>query len=262
MVGQPPVVLLTDFGSTDPYVGQIKGVLYRNCPNLRCIDLYHDVPPFAVHVGAWMIGRTMRFMPFPAIWFCVVDPGVGGQRRILLVQSGGMIGVGPDNGLLEPFLLREDSLVYSVDLSAFAGSSTTFQGRDIMAPVVGQLLNGYEPWQLGKPVGDPQRLVGKEWEHMAQNQWETHVMLVDRFGNLVTGLPANEMAGIPVVGWIDGQPCGVQVATFSDLRKGEVGLVAGGFGTMEVVVNQGSAALRYQAGIGTKVTLRVSVDAA
>ncbi|MBF0134711.1 MAG: SAM-dependent chlorinase/fluorinase [Magnetococcus sp. DMHC-1] len=259
MAGPAPVVLMTDFGSTDPYVGQIKGVLYRNCPNLRCIDLYHDVPPFAIRVGAWLIGRTMRFMPYPAIWLCVVDPGVGGQRRILLVHSGGMIAVGPDNGLLEPFLLREDSLVYAVDLSVFSGASATFQGRDIMAPVVGQLLNGREPRHLGQLISDPVRLVGRDWEQTAQNQWETRVMLVDRYGNLVTGLPASEIAGIPVVGWLDGQPCGEQVATFSDLKVGEVGLLAGGFGTMEVVVNQGSAAARFQTGIGTKVTLKLSV---
>ncbi|MBF0152393.1 MAG: SAM-dependent chlorinase/fluorinase [Magnetococcales bacterium] len=260
MAGQPPIVLITDFGSADPYVGQIKGVLHRHCPNLRCIDLYHDVPPFAVHVGAWMMGRTMRYMPYPAIWLCVVDPGVGGQRRILLVQSGGMVAVGPDNGLLEPFLLREDSLVYALDLESFSGASATFQGRDVMAPVVGRLLDGLEPGQLGHLISDPKRLAIRDWEQSSQNQWETRVMLVDRFGNLVTGLPASEIVGIPVVGWLDGQPCGVQVATFSDLQVGEVGLVAGGFGTMEVVVNQGNAAARFQAGIGTRVTLRLSVE--
>ncbi|MBF0424676.1 MAG: SAM-dependent chlorinase/fluorinase [Magnetococcales bacterium] len=259
MVGQPPVVLLTDFGSTDPYVGQIKGILHRHCPGARCIDLYHDIPPFSIHVGAWMIGRTMRYMPYPAIWLCIVDPGVGGRRRILVIQSGGMIGVGPDNGLLEPMLQREDALVYALDLASFSEASATFQGRDIMAPVVGRLLNGQEPRQLGLLVRDPVRLAGRDWEQTAQNQWEARVMLVDRFGNLVTALPAGEVVGKPVLGWLGNEPCGSLVATFADLRLGEVGLVAGGFGTIEVVINQGNAAARFQAGIGARVVLRLSV---
>ncbi|MBF0625044.1 MAG: SAM-dependent chlorinase/fluorinase [Magnetococcales bacterium] len=254
------MILLTDFGQSDPYVGQVKGVLHRLCPGAACIDLSHDLAPFDVVAGAWLIDRCRPHMPESAVWLCVVDPGVGSARRILAAARGRTRMVGPDNGLLSAFLREPDCRVVAVDCAPYAGAAATFHGRDIMAPVVGRLLRGAALESLGAPVGDPVLLDGPGWEQTGSGAWRTRVMLVDRYGNLVTGLPAAAMsaAGAAVQGWVEQQPCGALAITFAALPEGAAGMVLGGFGTLEVVVNRGSAARRFGVGAGAEVTVRAA----
>ena len=253
--GAMPVVLLTDFGSRDPYVGQLKGVLHRGMVGVSCIDLFHDLPPFAVGSGAWLLERCLPHMPESAVWIAVVDPGVGGERRCLAVQWRHSFFVGPDNGLLTPILARSESQAVCLDVAEYAGASATFHGRDLFAPAAVRILQGIPLAALGNPVTDPVLRYHPGWGRAADG-WRTEVMMVDHYGNLITALPGTEITGKAVSGHIENQPCGPLVTTFSSVAKGMAAMVVGGFGTVEVVVNRGRAAEQFECGAGAELRVR------
>ena len=248
-----PVILMTDFGHADPYVGQVKGGLLRRHPGAVLIDLHHDLPPFAIASGAWLLERCRPHMPAPAVWLCVVDPGVGGARRGLAVQCQGSTFVGPDNGLLTPVFADGDWQAVAL-ADPPPGASPTFHGRDLFAPAAGRLLQGAPLASLGTPVSDPVRLSDPGWRRTADG-WRARVMLTDRYGNLITALPGTAVRGQRLTGRLNGLPCGGLVETFSSVQPGEAALVIGGFGTVEVVVNQGSAAARFVAAPGMELVV-------
>lgn len=249
-----PLILLTDFGLADPYAGQVKGVLARHAPGAPVIDLCHDLPPFAIESGAWLLGRSLPHMPAAAVWLCVVDPGVGSGRRALAVQSGSGFFVGPDNGLLTPVLADPASrVVVELPGADAAGVSPTFHGRDLFAPVAARLALGAGLEAVGTPLTTPPVLLSDPGWGVRDGGWRARVMLVDRYGNLVTALPGAELRGRRVRGRIAGRPCGALVPTFSGVEPGASALVVGGFGTVEVVVNQGSAAALFACGAGAEL---------
>ncbi|MEO5332925.1 MAG: SAM-dependent chlorinase/fluorinase [Magnetococcus sp. YQC-5] len=255
MITSMPVILLTDFGSSDPYVGQMKGVILRHAPHTILLDLYHEIPPFAIKSGAWLLERCLAHMPKPAVWLCVVDPGVGSERRGLVVQAEGSFFVGPDNGLLTPVLLKPETRIVELKQPNDRNVSATFHGRDIFAPVAAQLLHGQKLDTLGHALTSPPvTLTDPGWCAMNQ-EWQTEVILVDRYGNLITPLPGVALQGKRVTGWINGQACGPLVTTFSSVAPGNSALVVGGFSTLEVMVNQGSAAERFACGSGAQLRL-------
>ncbi|MBF0214089.1 MAG: SAM-dependent chlorinase/fluorinase [Magnetococcales bacterium] len=257
-----PVILLTDFGVSDPYVGQVKGVLTRLFPRVTVLDLFHDIPPFAIKSGAWMLERCLPHMPSPAVWLCVVDPGVGSGRRGLVVQSGGSFFIGPDNGLLTPILNRPDARLLALDgMGDEESVSHTFHGRDLFAPAAAHLLHGRSPTDLGTPLINPPILLADPgWRTAGYGAWRTEVVFRDRYGNLVTALPGDKLRGRAVKGWIDGTPCGSLVSTFSSVPVGASALIIGGFGTVEVVINQGSAADHFSRSLDAEVMIRVEDD--
>lgn len=257
-----PVILLTDFGTTDPYVGQVKGVLMRQFPRVQVVDLFHDIPPFAIKSGAWMLERCLPHMPSPAIWLCVVDPGVGSGRKALLVQSGKSYFIGPDNGLLSPVLSRSDARVLALDGVGDAETvSHTFHGRDIFAPAAAHLLHGKPSNDLGTPLITPPILLNDPgWRSAGFGAWRTEVMFQDRYGNLVSALPGEKLRGRQAKGWLDGVPCGSLVTTFASVPPATPALIIGGFGTVEVVVNQGSAASHFSRSLGSELVVRLDED--
>lgn len=250
-----PILLLSDFGLEDPYVGQVKGVLLRLAPALPVVDFYHQIPPFDVACGAFLLARCRRHMP-AAVWFCVVDPGVGTCRRGLVVAVEGSYFVGPDNGLLTPVLDCPGALVHGLVYppQQLACTSATFHGRDLFAPAVADLALGRTTARLGAIIQDPVRLTEATWERTASG-WRTRVMLVDRYGNLVTALPATELGDGLVRVLVAGQPCGGRVTTFAEVPPGQSAVLVGSLATWEVVVNQGSAARLFQVGRGAVVIL-------
>ncbi|MBF0309789.1 MAG: SAM-dependent chlorinase/fluorinase [Magnetococcales bacterium] len=255
--GYPPIVLLTDFGLRDPYVGEVKGRLYALVPGVPVIDLCHDLPPFAIRTGSWLIGRCLPHMPRRALWLGIVDPGIGSCRRVLGLSRGETLFIGPDNGLFSSLFCQEGIRVYALDALPVSGASRTFRGRDHFPLLASRLLHGTPLEELGSPVSDMVRLADAGWR-VIDGGWETEIMLIDHFGNLITALPGEHLGGETLRCQVGNGSCRGLVDTFSSLPPGEAGCLIGSFDTLEIVVNQGSAADRFGARPGD--TLRVTLE--
>ena len=155
----PIVTLTTDFGLRDPFVGVMKGVILAICRQATPVDLTHEIAPFDVLEGALALASAWRFFPAGSIHVAVVDPGVGGRRRALALQSGGHYFVGPDNGLLTFALLCGEWSAVAIEALAYRRSevSRTFHGRDIFAPAAAHLATGVPLAELGPRITDPVR---------------------------------------------------------------------------------------------------------
>ncbi len=155
------ITLTTDFGTTDPFVGVMKGVIAGRAPETRLIDLTHGIPPQDVLAGALVLRHAAPYFPAGTIHLAVVDPGVGTARRPLCVETADALFVGPDNGLLSLAAPR-DRLLHIVHLAEerffLSPPSATFHGRDVFAPVAAALAAGAAPTELGPEVPDMTRL--------------------------------------------------------------------------------------------------------
>jgi S-adenosyl-L-methionine hydrolase (adenosine-forming) len=183
------VVLLTDFGTRDPYVAAMKGVIASRT-DVPIVDLSHDIAPFAVFEAAWFLRAVLPYWR-DAVFVCVVDPGVGTARRILAMREGTNVLLAPDNGLL--------SLQSSLDIRSLENESlflpngsTTFHGRDRFAPVAAGLANGMSLDDVGPRVEAIVRLPYEEPAYGADKVTGT-IVSVDRFGNAITDIVAAKM---------------------------------------------------------------------
>jgi len=253
------ISLLTDFGLSDEYVGVMKGVIWGIAPQAQLADITHVIQPQAVLQGALVLGRAYRYFPADTVHLAVVDPGVGTQRRCIALRVGKHTFVGPDNGLFSLILDSGESFeAVSLDNPAYRlrSVSQTFHGRDIFAPAAAHLANGVPLRTFGAPITDPVRL-SIPLPVRIGNTWQAEVLLVDAFGNLITNLPAAELAGgqdIEVV-------CGDErirglSATFGGHEAGSLVAVADSSGMLSICVVKGNAAKRLAAGQGTKVEVR------
>ena len=185
-----PAVLLTDFGLEDPYVGQMKGVLAALAPGARVIDLCHGVWPFDVLQASFFLDSSRAHFPPGSVFVCVVDPGVGGERRLVLLEKFRQIFLAPDNGLLS-LVLAQDGPCRARDVTPAGrlASTGTFHGRDILAPLAARLLTGDEPEDLGAEVNPESltRLPGAAPERDGPTL-RAVVLHVDRFGNCILNL--------------------------------------------------------------------------
>jgi len=189
----PVVAWLTDFGLADGYVGVMKGVALNIAPDIRLVDITHEIGPQNVFAGAWVLATSYRYFPRGTIFVCVVDPGVGSMRRAVAMHAGDWFFVGPDNGLFS-YVLHERAIHAAVLLSNPAYHlpqvSSTFHGRDVFSPVAAHLARGVPLTEVGAAL-DPTTLVRLDLEP-AQRQGEhilAHIVHIDHFGNLITSIP-------------------------------------------------------------------------
>lgn len=245
----PLITLLTDFGTADGYVGEIKGVLLADLPGATVVDITHDVPAHDVESGRLTVARYWRRFPRGTVHIAVVDPGVGSPRAALAVASEGRFLVGPDNGLLSPALLTGDARV--VALSVPPHASPTFHGRDVFAPAAAQLAHGVGVDALGPTVMDPVIRRTPEPHRAPTGELIGEIIAVDRFGNAITNLVA--MRG----GRVEASGREIPLSrTYAELKPGEAGAVVGSTGLIEIVVREGRAADTLSLARGTPVTLR------
>lgn len=254
----PPIVtLLTDFGTADGFVGAMKGLVLSRAPGTLLVDLTHDIPPQNVHAGAWALREAAATYPRGTVHVAVVDPGVGTERRPLLVSSGGQHFIGPDNGLLS--LAVDDAAVARVlDRPKYFEPqvSRTFHGRDVFASVGGHLAAGKRPGQLGRVVERWQRLEEPQPQRRGE-QLLGQVVHVDRFGNLVTNLHG-QLLGDPGAWRVQlvERDLGPLRSTFGEVAPGRWLAYMGSGGRLEIAVRDGSAAERLgRRGRGTQVVL-------
>jgi len=251
------VTLTTDFGTVDPWVGVMKGVLATRAPEARVVDLTHGIRPQNVLAGALVLRYALPYFPPGTIHLAVIDPGVGSARRPICVETSREILVGPDNGLLSLAASAPPARAYHLKEGRFfpAPQSATFHGRDVFAPVVAALATGTRPSELGPEIHDMHVLQVPEPCRDA-GAIRGEVVYVDHFGNLITNVPQSLLATFPA------QPTsisirGVRVAgisrSYAAVPPGQPVAVVNSWNHLEIAVRDGSAARALGAGIGDEV---------
>ena len=232
------ITLTTDFGTADGYVGAMKGVIARiagSHPAPVVVDLAHDIPPGDVAHAAWVVATATTEFPHGSIHVVVVDPGVGGARREVILRSGGRWYVGPDNGVFA-YIAERASEVYVIENERFRAErvSRTFHGRDVFAPTAAAIAVGEDPSTAGP--GPWTKLVGRlPWGPRERDVGR--IVHIDRFGNLISDLPEVEAGpAIAVAGEV--LPL---VGTYEDVAPGQLLAYIGSAGTVEIAVRGGRA---------------------
>lgn len=241
------ITLLTDFGTADSYVAEMKGVLLSRAPDVALVDVSHQIAPGDVRAGQYVLARTWRHFPKGTVHVAVVDPGVGTTRRALAASAVGHHFVAPDNGLLS--FLPADTRFVSLPVPATA--APTFHGRDVFAPAAAGLAIGAPLEGLGSPVTDPIRSPLPTPHHDGVVV-VGEVLYVDRFGTLVSNIAADAVEpGVRIR--VEGTDVGPLRRTFADGERGALVAIAGSGGTVEIAVRDGSAARLLGVGVGAEV---------
>jgi S-adenosyl-L-methionine hydrolase (adenosine-forming) len=253
-VSRPLITLLTDFGTADSYVAEMKATLLAAVPEATLVDLTHAVFPGDLRAAAYLLGRTWHRFPGGTVHLAVVDPGVGTARAALAFGTGGHWFVGPDNGLFTPVL--KDAAVEIVGLPIPATAAPTFHGRDLFAPAAAALAAGARIESIGEPFrGIPHRLSYRE-PHYEGKSVVGEVVYVDRFGTLVTNLTPELVPDYGVIE-VEGLELGPIRRTFGDVPTGGLLAYRGSGGQVEIAVRDGSAARRLGLGVGGRIRVRL-----
>ncbi len=258
------VTFLSDFGLQDDFVGTCHGVIKRIAPNAQIIDITHGIEPRQVLQGALVLANTLPYMP-EGVHLAVVDPGVGGDRRpVVLRDAADRLYVGPDNGLLVPAAERFGGVAAGWELTnrayALEPVSATFHGRDVFAPAAAHLARGVDPAELGPPL-DPSTLVRVDLPEpeLADGRIRATVLYVDRFGNAQLNLRREhlERAGILPGARVELERRLVLVATtFAGAEPGELILYEDAYASIAVAVRGGNAAETLLLRAGQAVDIR------
>jgi S-adenosylmethionine hydrolase len=244
------ITLLTDFGTSDGYVAEIKGRLLRLAPDATVVDVAHDIGPGDVEAAAFVLGRTWRAFPEGTVHLAVVDPGVGTARRALAAEGGGHRFALPDNGLLT--FVADQARLSAVALPVPEGAAPTFHGRDVFAPAAAALAKGAAPATLGTPAGAIVRLPRSAARRTDSGVVGT-IVHVDRFGTLISNVPAEMIAAGARVRLAD-RAIPIR-RTFGDMAQGEAVAFVGSGGTLEIGVRDGRADEVLGVGRGTAVQI-------
>jgi S-adenosyl-L-methionine hydrolase (adenosine-forming) len=239
------IVLFTDFGLEGPYTGQVEAVLHREAPGTPVIRLFADAPAGQPTPSAYLLAAYAAWFPPGTTLLCVIDPGVGGDRRALIVEADSRVYVGPDNGLFELVLRR------AVNPQAFEitwrplSLSASFHGRDLFAPVTARLARGEPATLMAQPAA---AIRFPEWPDDLPE-----IVYIDRYGNALTGLRGEcvpETAGLRA----GGQTL-AHARTFSDVPQRGAFWYVNSNGLAEVAVNGGRADRLLGLAIGSEVSV-------
>jgi S-adenosylmethionine hydrolase len=261
-VSNPLITLTTDYGTNDHLVGTMKGVILKINPDVTIVDITHNVTPFDLLDGALTIGSAYSYFPPKTVHIVVVDPGVGTERRPLLVSAQNQYFVAPDNGVLSVIYEREENVVVrhaNVEHYYLSPVSKTFHGRDIFAPVAAWLTKGWQTPSMGDEITDYKKFAMPK-PKAADGGLKGVVLRVDAFGNLITNFRAENLPeGAAENGHFQIQ-VGTQVVkklvdTFARGAAGEPIAYIGSSGYIEIGINKGSAARTLSLGRGTPVVL-------
>jgi S-adenosyl-L-methionine hydrolase (adenosine-forming) len=258
-MAQPILTLTTDFGTSDHYVGALKGVILSICPEARIVDICHHVTPFEIAEGAYTIAQSYAFFPKRTVHVVVVDPGVGTARRPIVVEAAGQFFVGPDNGVFSMVYAREKHRVRLIANDRYFRKpvSATFHGRDIFAPVAAHLATGVESARMGEPIQDYLRQDWAQPQQNGQGAWSGRILKIDRFGNIVTNFQVRDFPDKQLAITIGRHKISALAMNYAESRPGELFLIVGSSGYLEVSVNQGSAAKRLGCKAGAPATLTI-----
>jgi S-adenosylmethionine hydrolase len=244
----PLITLLSDFGTADGYVAEVKGILHSLVPDAHIVDASHDIPPHDIELARLTLAKYWRRFPENTVHLVVVDPGVGSWRAAMAVESEGRFLVGPDNGVLSPALLVRGAR--AVTLAVPIDAAPTFHGRDVFAPAAARLALGDALEFLGLPHAHPFLRRTAEAHQRADGCIEGEVIAIDRFGNAITNLIARPGASVEVGGRM--LPL---VRTYSEVPSGALCAVSGSTGLIEVSARDGRGADAAGLSRGSRVVL-------
>jgi len=261
-VPNPIITLTTDYGTNDHLVGTMKGVILKINPDVTIVDISHNVTAYDLLDGALTIGSAYSYFPPKTIHVVVVDPGVGTERRPLLVSAQNQYFIAPDNGVLSVIFEREDNVVVrhaNVEHYYLSPVSNTFHGRDVFAPVAAWLTKGWQTPSMGDEITDYKKFSMPKPKE-AEGGLKGVVLRVDAFGNLITNFRAEHLAENAQENGNFKMQVGTQaviklVDTFAHGAAGEPIAYVGSSGYIEIGVNKGSAARTLALGRGTPVIL-------
>lgn len=244
------ITLLSDFGDNDVYVGVMKGVISQINPDLRLIDLTHQITPQNIIAARFSLMNAYPYFPADTVHLAVVDPGVGSQRRAIAIKLKNGYLVGPDNGIFSG-IISQNQVIAALELTNIqfwrkSQPSSTFHGRDIFAPAAAYLASGV-PWQeLGTEV-NPESLVKSDLDECCPsiNSVAGCIQYIDHFGNLVSNIPASYLEGKNWCVQVQGLTL-PRCATYSDVEVGESLALIGSHGWLEIAINCGNAQIQLQ----------------
>lgn len=260
----PMIALLTDFGEEDFFVGSLKGVITTINPSARIVDITHHVPPFEVLAGSFILYAVYRYYPSGTIFLMIVDPGVGTARRILLVETDDYLFIAPDNGMLSLVLDSESAnkIIHVTNSKYFLPEpSSTFEGRDKMAPAAAWLSKGVGPCEFGQRISDCMRMEVQR-PRIGRRDIIGQILYVDKFGNLITNVPAAEVnhllervEGKKMICYLREEKVARFEQSYSFVDKGELLILPGSLGLIEIAMREGSAQEKLSAHPGDTVRI-------
>ena len=257
------ITLTSDFGLKDPYVAEMKGVILTINPKAALIDITHDIEKFNIRMAAFMLASAAQYFPEGTVHLAVVDPGVGTQRRAILIQTKKGFFVGPDNGIL---ILAAQSQgiehVYQLTNPKFMlpKISSTFHGRDIFAPAAAHLEKGVQPIEFGPEINDP---IKPEFAKVKRRNDSLigEVMHIDGFGNIITNINEKTVQNYAKKVNVELPSISLKLTfgkAYAQAKPKEPIVLIGSHGFMEIALNQGSAAEKFHAKAGDKIAVTVA----
>lgn len=256
------ITLTTDFGLADHFTGVMKGVILGIAPESRIVDITHETRAYDIDEAAFTIAQSYRYFPPKTVHVVVVDPGVGTMRRPILVEAADQFFVGPDNGVFAFILSQEKNKVRAISNAKYflQPVSSTFHGRDVFAPVAAHLASGVSPARIGKPIDDYLRPCSVKPDRTARRGWTGSILRVDRFGNAITNFLASDFPRAlegPFEMSVGLQEVSRLAKNYEQFGIGELFVIVGSSGYLEVSAGQASAARILGVGVGAPVELRI-----
>lgn len=267
MVSMPPISLSTDLGNEDFFVGAIKGSILAINPEAKIVDITHQIPKHDVRTASFTMANAAETFPEDSIFVAVVDPGVGTERKCILLRTeNGFDFIGPDNGVFtlaaRKFGVEEVRSVANEDIMRSEVSST-FHGRDIMAPAAAHLSLGLKPSEIGPRI-DGLNLLDIQEPEFTNGKILGQVINIDHFGNLVTNIGEDMVRNLGKRGTLlkirvnEHQFEALLVETFGEVKKGEKLCYIGSTGTLEVAKNQANLGLELNAERGDELNIKIT----
>ena len=246
-MGKPIITLLTDFGTKDSYVASIQGVSLSINPHCLVVDITHQVSPHDIQEGAFILANAYSYFPKGTIHLSVVDPGVGGARKPILLVTQNYFFIGPDNGLFTLVAQRErvTQVVVLTEQRYFLSKvSKTFHGRDLFAPVAAHLSLGIKPVAFGHEMNTIIK-IGFQKPMLKEGKLLGEILHIDTFGNLVSNIDKEKLfrftKGQPLVIRAGGKTISGLKEGYWEGKKGETIALVGSSGFLEISVREGNA---------------------
>ena len=253
------ITLTSDFGLKDPYVAEMKGVILTINPKATIVDITHDIEKFNIGMAAFMLASVASYFPKGTVHLAVVDPGVGTERRAILVQTKCGFFVGPDNGVLM-LAAQSQGIERIYELSnpnlMLPKTSNTFHGRDIFAPAAAYIDKGTKPHEFGPEIKNPV-LPRFPAVKRSNNVLTGEVLYIDSFGNIITNIQEKNMVNSKIFN-VKLTEVSLKLKfgkAYAEAEPKEPIVLVGSYGFVEIAVNQGNAANKFNVKVGDKITV-------